>query len=463
MTVTLNPFLQRLAERRPIPVMARGILERCLNPAQLDAWFQSVAEEQYTRTLLFSSLFDLMTQVVLRQQPSVNAAWQAAVETIGVSVTSVYNKLNGLEMGTIAGLVSFSSAQALALVRELGETRPPVLPGVPVKVLDGNHLEGRQHRLKETRASTAAPLPGQSLVVFDPQHDVVTTLFPEPDAYTQERALLERVLATVQAGELWIADRNFCTKPWLWDLNQRQAMGLVREHDQMRFEPLEAMRKIGRVDNGTVYEQRVRLQPVAGEVTGLVVRRIVVRLDQPTRHGDDTIYLLTTVPAELADACTLAQLYRTRWTIEKAFLHLTTQLRCEINTLAYPPAALFGFAVAAVAFNSLAVVKAALRAVHGLKAIDEEVSGYYLAIEMANTADSFTAVLDPEDWGELRTLSVSAFAEWLLTLAARANLRKYRKHTRGPKKPTPKRVHNPRRPHVSVARLLAKREKRRAP
>ncbi len=134
-----------------------------------------------------------------------------------------------------------------------------------------------------------------------------------------------------------------------------------------------------------------------------------------------------------------------------------------MNTLGYPPAALFGFAVAAVAFNSLAVVKAARRAVHGLKAIDEGVSGDYLAIEMANTADRFTAVLDPEDWGELRMLSVSAFAEWLLTLAARANLRKYRQHTRGPKKPTPKRVHNPRRPHVSVARLLAKREKRRAP
>jgi len=51
-----------------------------------------------------------MTQVARRQQRSVNAAWQAAVETIGVSVTSVYNKLNGLETATIAGLVSFSVA-----------------------------------------------------------------------------------------------------------------------------------------------------------------------------------------------------------------------------------------------------------------------------------------------------------------------------------------------------------------
>ena len=46
---------------------------------------------------------------------------------------------------------------------------------------------------------------------------------------------------------------------------------------------------------------------------------------------------------------------------------------------------------------------------------------------------------------------------------ARADLRKYRKHTRGPKKPALKRVHNPRRPHVSVARVLAKRGKSRAP
>lgn len=221
MTVTLNPILHRLAERRQIPVMARGILERCLNPAQLDAWFGSVAKQQYTRTLLFSAVFDLMTQVVLRQQPSVNAAWQAAVETIGVSVTSIYNKLNGLETAIIAGLVSFSSAHVLELIRELGETRPPLVPGILVKVLDGNHLEGRQHRLQETRGSTAAPLPGQGLVVFDPQHEVITTLLPEPDAYTQERALLGRVLETVQPGELWIADRNFCTKGWLRELHQR--------------------------------------------------------------------------------------------------------------------------------------------------------------------------------------------------------------------------------------------------
>ena len=174
MLIELNPVLSRFAERTPLPVLARAVLERCLNPPELDAWFKQVAEAQYTRQLLFSTLFELMSQVVLRQQPSVHAAYRAAVGEIGVSVTSVYNKLNRLEVGTSAALVAYSGAQAAALIAELGGARPPLLAGVRVKVLDGNALAGREHRLPETRGQTAAPLPGKALAVFDPALDLIT-------------------------------------------------------------------------------------------------------------------------------------------------------------------------------------------------------------------------------------------------------------------------------------------------
>ena len=62
MTLALTPLLQRFAERTPLPVMVRGILERCLNPERLDAWFERTAEHQYTRTLLFSTVFDLLSR-----------------------------------------------------------------------------------------------------------------------------------------------------------------------------------------------------------------------------------------------------------------------------------------------------------------------------------------------------------------------------------------------------------------
>ena len=50
----------------------------------------------------------------------------------------------------------------------------------------------------------------------------------------------------------------------------------------------------------------------------------------------------------------------------------------------------------------------------------------------------------------------AASPDWHTT-AARVDLRRYRKSQRGPKKTAPKRVHDPKRPHVSVARLLAQR------
>ncbi|MCK7580612.1 MAG: hypothetical protein MZV65_36520 [Chromatiales bacterium] len=148
------------------------MLERCLNPAQLDAWFETVAGGQYTRTLLFSTLFQWMLQVVSRQQPSIHAAYQAAPVPIAVSVKSVYNQLNGLEPGISAALVRYSAEQATALIAAAAGARPGLLVGYRVKILDGNALAGREHRLAETRGQTAAPLPGKALVVFDPALDV---------------------------------------------------------------------------------------------------------------------------------------------------------------------------------------------------------------------------------------------------------------------------------------------------
>ena len=53
--------------------------------------------------------------------------------------------------------------------------------------------------------------------------------------------------------------------------------------------------------------------------------------------------------------------------------------------MGYPKAALFGLCLALVAYNVLAVVLAALRSVHGEETVDQEVSLYYIANEIATT------------------------------------------------------------------------------
>ena len=65
-------------------------------------------------------------------------------------------------------------------------------------------------------------------------------------------------------------------------------------------------------------------------------------------------------------ACVMYRaLYQKRWTLEAAFNELTLHLRCELNTLGYPKAALFAFCVAVCCYNLLASLKGALRAAHG--------------------------------------------------------------------------------------------------
>ena len=62
----LGKVFDRFVEKSPISVMVRGTLERVLGASQLDAWFARTAQKQYTRTVLFSTVYDVLSQVVFR-------------------------------------------------------------------------------------------------------------------------------------------------------------------------------------------------------------------------------------------------------------------------------------------------------------------------------------------------------------------------------------------------------------
>ena len=115
--------------------------------------------------------------------------------------------------------------------------------------------------------------------------------------------------------------------------------------------------------------------------------------------------------------------------------------------------------MAVVAYNALAVVKASLRAVHGVQKVQEEVSNYYLAEEVSGTYRGMMIALPAEQWEVFRALSMSQMATILKELAGRVRLAAFRKHPRGPKKASPKRRSDPKHPHISTARILAQRKK----
>ncbi|MBK1650573.1 transposase [Rhabdochromatium marinum] len=446
-----DDVLNRFAERAPATVMVRALLERLLNAERLDAWFESVCQLQYTKKILFSSLVQLMMQVVCKTQPSVNAAYRKT--SITASIVAVYDKLRGVELSTSQGLVREVAQGAADLIDQLGSTLPERLSGYRIRYLDGNCLEASQRRLRALRNCAAAPLPGKCLVVFDAARRIISDVFPCADGHAQERSLFHQVLARIQAGELWIADRNFCVKSFLVGLARQRACFIIRHHNALSVKPLEAAQPAAGDTTGRLFEQAVQVTDEPGHTW--TWRRIIVKLDTPTRNGDRQLNLLTNLPADVADAATIAEVYRTRWTIETAFQKLEAHLNSEINPLGYPQAALFGFCLALVAYNLYAVVMAALRAAHPEANVDETVSEYYLANEIANTTEGLDIAVDEHQWAMFVQASHTQFCAMLLDLARRVDLKAMRKNRRGPKKPLTKRTRYKDKPHVSTAKLLA--------
>jgi IS4 transposase len=201
--------------------------------------------------------------------------------------------------------------------------------------VDGSHLPASEKRLKPLGGFRGAALPGQSLVVYDPDTAMIVDLVPCEDAHAQERAIMKTLLESAQPAELWIADRNFSTRAILTGWQRRGSAFIVREHGRNPGpSELEPVREMGGVETGIVYEQMVSIPDESS--MPLVLRRIELHLDRATEDGDIVIRLLTNVPAAHLTAEAVARLYRRRWSIENLFQRLESVLNSEIRSLSQP-------------------------------------------------------------------------------------------------------------------------------
>lgn len=449
----LGEVFERFITESPFSVMLRVLLEQSLPAEEVNALFEQQAQRQYHRELLFSTVVNLMSLVVCGISPSVNAAYQAKAKDIGVTIQSVYNKLNGIEPQIVEALLRYVVKRVQGLMEVLGGTLPPLLEGYRVKILDGNHLAATECRLEVLRSLNSTPLPGHALVILDPALMLAIDVFACEDGHAQERSLLSRVLATVMSGDLWIADRNFCTLGFLFGLHWRGGSFVIRQHGLLPWQARTEMVFAGDSETGAVFEQSVQL--ILNDTLKVTLRRIVVQLNQPTRDGASEIALLSNLPTAQANALQIAALYQKRWRIERLFQMLEQCFRGEINTLAYPRAALFGFVMALICYNLLALAQAAMRSVHGADKIEAGISPYYLANEVRRVYEGMMIAIPPLQWQPFAQLDVDSTVQLLQQLAAQMDLSKFRSHPRGEKKKVPKPKRQKDKPHVSTARLLS--------
>jgi len=421
----MQDVIDRFAEQAPAALMFRSIFSRLFSNDVLDDIFSKHRGRQLESELLFSSLVRLLVPVVSGSSRSVNSSYQ--VSDLKVSSQAVYDKLKGID-------------------------------GYHTFVIDGKTFNATEHRLKESRRDSRAPLPGRAVTILDTRSELFVDVESEPYAYRCERKIAESIMERLQEGALYLADRNFCDGPLLSSFVQAGAFFVVRQHGACpswrEISPL-GLAKEKDQNGGQVAEHEVEVKFPNGPNGGWQsLRRVRVELKKPTRKGDHTLYLLTNLPPSVS-AATIADSYRQRWTIETCFGYLSQALNAEINTLCYPAAASLCFCLALTLFNIMSTIKALLKS-HGQPPKPPknfELSYYYLAHEIAQCHAGMKVAIRDTYWHKYAKMEHQKFRQFLITIARNACLKRYRKHIRGPKKPRPKRKFDGSR-HVATQKLL---------
>lgn len=451
----LQEVLSRFEQQSPISVMARVALEQAMPSGWIDEVFEAHRQRQYPRELLFSTVVELVSLVSLGLRPSLHAAAKQA-NNLPVSLAALYDKINRTEPAILRALVQGNARRLAPVVAPMGTV--PSLPGWRLRVLDGNHLPASEKRLAPLRLHRGAALPGHTLVVYDPDSTLVTDIVSCEDAHAQERSAMAPLLACAEPGELWIADRNFCTHTILQGWHHARAHFIVREHakhPRLRHEG--ELVYCGRVETGDVYEQAIGVHEQQDSW-----RCIELRLDTPTESGDTVVRLWSNLPATVS-AQQIAQLYRKRWRIEGMFQRLESVLHSEIRSFGHPRAALLGFALAVLAYNLLAVLKRSVEYAHHDCLPQLDVSTYHLAVQIRSSYEGMLIALPNSMWEPWSKAEPHRVTQRLLALARHANPKRLATDKRGPKIDKPKGYVDKAvaQTHVSTAKVLKQAKARR--
>jgi hypothetical protein len=97
--------------------------------------------------------------------------------------------------------------------------------------------------------------------------------------------------------------------------------------------------------------------------------------------------------------------------------------------------------------------------IYGMKIIEDQVSGYYLADEISGTYRGMMIAIEAEEWIIFGELKQAEPVRLLRNLATKMKLSAFRKHPRGYRKPVAKRKRDPKNLHVSTAKLIASRKR----
>jgi hypothetical protein len=128
---------------------------------------------------------------------------------------------------------------------------------------------------------------------------------------------------------------------------------------------------------------------------------------------------------ETVSATELSVAYRKRWRIETAFQELEELLAGEIQTLAYPPAALLALSMALVAYNIMLCVIMSIETAQPKQ--PQNISAYYGAHEIASCYRGLDLLTEEHEWEWATKMKLEELGRFLLANAAKVKYKNFAK------------------------------------
>jgi hypothetical protein len=210
-----------------------------------------------------------MTLVSLGLRPSLHAAARQ-MDNLPVSLASLYDKVNHTEPGILQALVQGSARRLAPVMAHMGVQSG--LAGYELRVLDGSHLAGSGKHLAVLRGHRGAALPGQSIVVYDPDRGLVTAMIAGEDDHQSERTLAIPCCKAPSGGS---SGSPIATSALArcWRVGTQEACFIVREHtNHPRLASRGDWRGCGRTDTIACSHIEMRTMAVMDNVDWLQKR-----------------------------------------------------------------------------------------------------------------------------------------------------------------------------------------------
>jgi hypothetical protein len=224
-----------------------------------------------------------------------------------------------------------------------------------VVVVDGKKIKKLPKRLKPLRSLRGRALGGKAVAALLLNEGLVVAMQTSPDGEANDAPLTPGLLAQVTAlfpgPLLYVADRQFCDLKIPREIDSRGQAFLIRYSKKMKFYP--DRETIGHDAQGRVVRQAWGYLGRPQDSRRMFVRQITLQ-----RPGEEDVVLVTnlleeaTIPAEQ-----LLEVYLQRWSIERVFQQVTEVFHLEQLISSSPQGALFQFALCALMYNALQVLR----------------------------------------------------------------------------------------------------------